>query len=294
MMQEKLQKLFKEINLEEELFSYFNNATLDKVVVYDGNKQIDFILNTESVLPIEVYNNTLYKLISYFNAIENIRLIIKPSNIDNGLLSSYYFNILKTICLERAKYNVFLDRETPITDNTINIKTYNKIECTNMFALKHELSNKLSSYGFNVNINIDLIEEGDLELKNKIESEKEITTKVSIPISQEKPQKKEQEPDKKTPYRAKKSTEITPIKDVLYEVDNINILGTIFGIEYFESKSGYKIITLKVTDYTDSMYVKMFTKDEIYILLNGEINPIILKEIENEELIELILPMKTY
>ena len=40
--------------------------------------------------------------------------------------------------------------------------------------------------------------------------------------------------------------------------------------------------------------LKMFTKDEIYILLNGEINPIILKEIENEELIELILPMKTY
>ena len=69
MMQEKLQKLFKEINLEEELFSYFNNATLDKVVVYDGNKQIDFILNTESVLQIEVYNNTLYKLISYYNAI---------------------------------------------------------------------------------------------------------------------------------------------------------------------------------------------------------------------------------
>ena len=167
-MQEKLQKLFKEINLEEELFSYFNNATLDKVVVYDNNKQIDFILNTESVLPIEVYNNTLYKLISYFNAIENIRLIIKPSNIDNGLLSSYYFDILKTICLERAKYNVFLDRDTPITNNTINIKTYNKIECTNMFGLKQELINKLSSYGFNVNINIDLIEEGDLELKNKI------------------------------------------------------------------------------------------------------------------------------
>ena len=263
MMQEKLQKLFKEINLEEELFSYFNNATLDKVVVYDNNKQIDFILNTESVLPIEVYNNTLYKLISYFNAIENIRLIIKPSNIDNGLLSLYYFDILKTICLERAKYNVFLDRDTPITNNTINIKTYNKIECTNMFGLKQELINKLSSYGFNVNINIDLIEEGDLELKNKIESEKEITAKLSsTPISQEKPQKKELTSDKKTPYHAKKSTEVTPIKDVLYEVDNINILGTIFGIDFFESKSGYKIITLKVTDYTDSMYVKMFTKDD--------------------------------
>ena len=48
----------------------------------------------------------------------------------------------------------------------------------------------------------------------------------------------------------------------MYEVENINIKGCIFGIDYFESKSGYKIITLKVTDYTDSIYVKMFTKDD--------------------------------
>ena len=40
--------------------------------------------------------------------------------------------------------------------------------------------------------------------------------------------------------------------------------------------------------------LKMFNKENIYILLNGEISPIIIKEEENEELIELILPMKTY
>ena len=37
---------------------------------------------------------------------------------------------------------------------------------------------------------------------------------------------------------------------------------TIFGIDLFEAKSGYKIFTLKVTDFSDSMYVKIFTKDE--------------------------------
>jgi len=40
--------------------------------------------------------------------------------------------------------------------------------------------------------------------------------------------------------------------------------------------------------------LRMFNKEYIYILLNGEISPIILKEIDNEELIQLILPMKTY
>ena len=40
--------------------------------------------------------------------------------------------------------------------------------------------------------------------------------------------------------------------------------------------------------------LKMFNKEQIYLLFNGEISPIILKEIENDEFIQLILPMKTY
>ena len=40
--------------------------------------------------------------------------------------------------------------------------------------------------------------------------------------------------------------------------------------------------------------LRMFNKEYIYLLFNGEINPIIIKEIENDELIELVLPMKTY
>lgn len=40
--------------------------------------------------------------------------------------------------------------------------------------------------------------------------------------------------------------------------------------------------------------LKMFSKENIYLLLNGEISPIIIKEEDNENLIELILPMKTY
>ena len=40
--------------------------------------------------------------------------------------------------------------------------------------------------------------------------------------------------------------------------------------------------------------LKMFDDEEIYVLLNGEISPIILKKLDSEEMIQLILPMKTY
>lgn len=40
--------------------------------------------------------------------------------------------------------------------------------------------------------------------------------------------------------------------------------------------------------------LKIFKEKKIYLLLNGEISPIIVKEENNDELIQLILPMKTY
>ena len=36
-MQDKLQKLFNEIGVEDNLLSYFDNASIEKVVIYDGN-----------------------------------------------------------------------------------------------------------------------------------------------------------------------------------------------------------------------------------------------------------------
>ena len=259
-MQDKLKRLFDEIKVEDNLLEYFCDAKIDKVVIYDGNKLLDFIIDTKEVLPIDVYNNILYKLIAYFNTIDEIRLIIKPSNIDNSKIKDYYINVMKNICLDRNKYNIFLDRDVSVSsDNVITIKTYNKIECTNMISLKQELIDKMYAYGFKIDINIDLELDGDIDLRNKIESEKEVSSvNTVIKVSNNDTSSVE----KKSPYRAKKSSEITAIKDVIYEVDNINIKGCIFGIEYFESKSGYKIVTLKVTDYTDSMYVKMFTKDD--------------------------------
>ena len=260
-MQDRLKKLFDEIKLEEPELSYFDSASIEKVILYDQNKIIDFLINTKEIIPIDTYNNVLDKLSTFFNTFELVRLIILPKNTDYSKLKEYYLYIMNQVCLDRNKYLIFLERDIDINDNIITIKAYNKIECTNLIQLKQELIEKLSYFGFKTDLNIDLVLDGDKELKEKIEKDLEKTIDLSSKPSNQ-PIKKEIEETKKTPYRAKKSTEITDIKDVLYEVENINIKGCIFGIEYFESKSGYKIITLKVTDYTDSMYVKMFTKDD--------------------------------
>ena len=52
------------------------------------------------------------------------------------------------------------------------------------------------------------------------------------------------------------------ISSIVLEDNNLVLECEIFGVDVFESsKSNFKIITLKITDYTDSMYAKIFLND---------------------------------
>ena len=215
-MQDKLKKLFQEINIEDTVLTCFENSSIEKVVLYDQNKIIEFLINTENLIPIEIYNELLDKLTNTFNTFELVKLVIIPNNIDYSKLKDYYLSIMNEICIDRFKYQIFLDRNIDIENNTITIKAYNKIECTDLIKLKQELIDKLFNYGFKVEINIDLVLEGDKELIDKIEHEKEISEEVSNNNPNPVPKKEIDEP-KKTPYRAKKSAEITEMSRLIKE-----------------------------------------------------------------------------
>lgn len=264
-MGDKLNKLIKEVDLKEEYYTYFKDSDVIKVIVYDDNEQYDFIISNKFILPLAVYNELLLCLKKSFN---NVRLYIDVKDIDYSLVTEYFSSILKDIALDMAKYNVFLDRNITLVDKTLRIDAYNKVECTSLITIKNDIINKLKCYGFkDIDIDINLSLDGNKDLINQIENEKVVEYTPSYNMNTAS-SKKEEVP--KSTYRAKKSSEVTEIKDIMYEVDNINIIGMVFGSEFFESKSGYKIITLKVTDYTDSIFVKMFTKDDKeYELIKG-------------------------
>ena len=106
-MQDKLKRLFEEINIENSILDYFDNANIEKIFFYDKNKIIEFLINTKSIIPIDVYYNVLEKLKEYFNSFEVIKLIIIPENIDYSLLNEYYLHIMNEVCKERTKYQIF-------------------------------------------------------------------------------------------------------------------------------------------------------------------------------------------
>ena len=63
-------------------------------------------------------------------------------------------------------------------------------------------------------------------------------------------------------FGSKISGIINRMDNITIENENVNIEGSLFGIDLFESsRSDFKIITLKMTDYTSSVYCKVFFND---------------------------------
>ena len=259
-MTEKTEKLLNQIGINEDYMPYFKESYVEQIIIEKTTNRFHFIIHINNLLPISVYDNLLSCLKEVFH--HDILLTLNYEGEDYSRITEYLNRIISEYTKTSMRYNVFQNRNINSNGTMIEFPVYNKIEQLNLNNIKREIEEKLKKYGFsNLTLEIKLELTKDKELLEEIEKEKEIK---NIPNYTEKTTSPElpSTNNEKTYYRPKKSKEITKIKDLLYETENINIEVQIFGFDVFEAKSGYKIFTLKVTDLTDSMYAKIFTKDE--------------------------------
>ena len=143
---------------------------------------------------------------------------------------------------------------------TISCKVFTRGEEYDL--LKHEVrenmwfrfrgSTKVDRYANNelvLNIrDINLIDEKDIEIDLEKAQKKEMPVEVKAT-------------DENTIFGGIITGEVVPIHSIVGEEDNIVIEACVFGIEEFEpANKDFKILTLKVTDNTDSMYCKVFVR----------------------------------
>lgn len=259
-MDDKIKRLINQINLENQYISYFEDATLDKVVVYDDDKMWQFIITIKNNIPYSLYNNFINKLKQTFKKPSAIDLIFKAKKNDDNLIIASFNDILKEMADDKISLKMFEDRLIKNAEN-YQITVFNKIEFINIKKIINEIKLKLEKCGVSaLDIKIELDESASSVVNEQIQADIS-KNMISINDINKEPKVEKKELTKKL-YRPKKDDKIMALNDILYEVDNVNIEGLVFGIDIFEAKSGYKIITLKVTDEIDSIYVKLFTKDE--------------------------------
>ena len=53
---------------------YLENASINKIVVYDNNKLWNFVINNDRILPVYIYNELINKIKVTFSSIDNIKI----------------------------------------------------------------------------------------------------------------------------------------------------------------------------------------------------------------------------
>ncbi len=250
-MDDKLQLLLNQIKIDDSKRNSFKNGKLNKIVCNKAKDKYVFCLSLNTPLPLNLYEEFNQKLKQRFN-VKSIKSQISTISFDIDLLTDYYIHFLENYSKEAPLLKTFVNIPLKLDDDNLLIELTNKAEEMKFNSIKKPLEKDLNNAGFKIKVITKIDEEKAQELREEIEKEK---TKI-IPKITEK---------KESPFIMGKeiTDETTPINLITFEMDNVTVDAKVFGIDIFESsKSNFKIITLKLTDGTDSMYCKIFCRED--------------------------------
>ena len=243
-MDSKLNRFFNAINFDQKYYNYFENASVKDVLLTRKTNKMTIILSIENTLPIDVFLY-LYTTGKTINPEGDVRykFIVNNSNYFNEYFN-YYFDILVSKCpmLKSIDRDKIVINESNITFNVLNTFEKDKIE-----SLSEKIETFLTDMGFDdVSVTAIISEEVRKEfesVKDKIEVN---NTKKEIKVIKGK----------------SIFGEVSKIKNLINNENNVVIIGEVFGVDSRSTQSGWYIITVKITDNTDSIISNIFTKDE--------------------------------
>ena len=241
-MDSKLERFFNAINFNVENYNYFEDASVKEVLLNKKTNKMTLVLDIQKRPPIEVFKKLCDDSLN-LNGAKKVRFKFECK--DDSYFNEYfnfYFDILISkcpmlLCIDRDKIEF---NEHDITFNVLNIVEQNKIN-----SLREKMISFLSDMGYQgVEVKAIINEEERKKFQDKIESEEEKTVIVKDKL-----------------IKGKNIVgEVSLIKNLISNENNIIIIGEVFGVDARTTQSGWNILTLKITDYTDSIMSNIFTK----------------------------------
>lgn len=250
-MHDKLKLFLTKINLPEEYYDYFKDGKILKLKLDHTRKNGVFVIEVEKVLNDDVLSFINKNISSGFPDMESIKAEFVLRNVDYGNATSYYKKAILESTLTKPMKELFSEKQVKMDDKTLMVDVDNIAEEN---ILKNNIESVIRYFnqvGYkDIKIKTNINEENALKVKKELEEE--LKKEVIAKPKEENPILLGDEP---------KGT-ITEIKDIIAEEGNVTVEAYVFGVEEFESnKSAFKILTFKISDNTDSIYAKVFTKD---------------------------------
>ncbi len=267
-MDNNIQILLNKINIDEASYQYFNDAIMKKIKVNSKNNSWNILIDKDNLLPVEVLEELESKKMLLDETASKIEFVFNIKNQDINTYLSYYKFLLKNLKEELKVLEIYED-SMKIEDGFLTLVATNEVEKS---RLEKALPKITSFYKrLNYNFNIDIVMRHEENILEEIQKD---LNNIEMPKHESTPKKEEQPPQEKKQYRreAKDPNSVIgrgikedpiKIKTLIGEDNNVVVEAKVFGTDYFESsKTDFKIITLKITDFSDSIYCKVFVRDD--------------------------------
>ena len=268
-MDKNMEKLLDKIGFDTNNYQYFSDAKISKIKVNSKNGNWNVFVEKSSLLPLEIYTELEEKKNLLLDANEQestVHFIYEIENTDLDLYKEYYSYLLKLLKPELKVLEIYEDC-LRVEDGKLILVVSNTNEEERLKSVLTKINDFYYYLGYKTPLEIVVRHEENI--LEEIASELIADVPLPSPVKEE---KKEEAPKDKNYRREPKDPnsvlgrgikeEPIKIKTLLGEDNNVVVEGYVFGTDYFESsKTDFKIITLKITDYSDSIYCKVFVRD---------------------------------
>ncbi|KXG10586.1 DNA polymerase III PolC-type [Anoxybacillus sp. P3H1B] len=271
---ERFQVLLQQLDLTaDEMVPYFSGAEIQKLVVEKGNKCWHFYFLLPKILPHQVYQLFSTKLVQTFQHIAHVKHTIQTldSQFAPEDVQGYWSTCLEQLQGISSPLLALLHEQLPsVTGNKLYVTARNDAEA---IALKRRFAAKIAevyqSFGFPfLQLETDIKQseseyEQFLEQKQQEDEARALAALTEMTAKKEAPA--ETAPESSGPLvlgYSIKEEEVRTLDSITEEERRVVVQGYIFDAEVKELKSGRSLLTFKMTDYTNSILVKMFSRDK--------------------------------
>ena len=288
-MSELFKKLMEQIEMPLEMrqSQAFSSADIKEVKVHALSRQWDFHFSFDQILPIGLYQELAYRLVSTFKEADiKATFAIEAGSVDFSdadLLQAYYAESFNHALCSSASFRSTFSHLNVSYDQTkeqIIIHAPGFLD-NDHFKQNHlpKLEQQFVQFGFGqVSFAIEADEGMTQEARQsfesgrdkKIEQAQEENAQAVASLEASMPAQEESAPAPKFDYKERaakrqagfEKAEITPMVEIETEENRIVFEGMVFDVERRTTRTGRHIISFKMTDYTSSFAMQKWAKDD--------------------------------
>lgn len=268
--QDKLKILLRQIELPQNLHTYFETGELKKVIVYQQEKRWVFHIQLDKALPFDTFYTFTQHIERSFGNIANVELFLHTHSILDDEQELYlYWRYFITQVGELLPSHLARLQAAKIQNSDIHIHVSSEAE---MITLQRKIEEPyrtftnqfgLKQLSLNINIKTDEVEMENFRKQQEKENA-EFIQQINNSKESASADNKRKKGSGNVAFKFGKSINDEPInlENIVEEEKSVTIQGYIFNKEVRNLRSGRQLLMLKITDYTDSIELKLFSRTD--------------------------------